>query len=342
MFARKDAEMGMGMAAVDLIEVWRGDLMECVHRGHIVVAGADGGIVQAWGDPDALIYPRSAFKMIQALPLIESGAADALGLRDDQLALACASHQGAAIHTDRVQAWLAALGLTDDDLRCGPQPPNDVPARDRLIKTDKSPCQYHNNCSGKHSGFLTLNQHLGGGAEYIEIDHPVQKAVFAAFEEVTGEVSPCYGIDGCSAPSHATSVHGLARAMAQFATAQDRSDTRASAQTRLVTAMTDYPELVSGEGQPCTELMRACAGRAAIKGGADGAYVAILPDLRLGVALKIVDGSERAKEAAIAAVLIKLGALDHNHPAARRRVNSVMKNWRGLVVGSVRPAAILS
>ena len=329
------------MAAVDLVEVWRGDLVECVHRGHIVVAGADGEIVQSWGDPDAVIYPRSAFKMIQALPLIESGAADAAGLRVDQLALACASHQGAAIHTDRVQAWLAGLGLTDADFRCGPQPPNDLPARDRLIKSDKSPCQYHNNCSGKHSGFLTLNQHLGGRADYIDIDHPVQKAVFAAFEDVTGETSPCYGIDGCSAPSHATSVHGLARAMAHFATAQDRSDIRAGAQQRLVAAMAAYPELVSGEGQACTELMRACGGRVAIKGGADGAYIAILPEQRLGVALKIVDGGERAKEAAIAAVLIQLGILDAGHPAALRRINTTMRNWRGVEVGSVRPAAAL-
>lgn len=330
------------MAAVDLVEVWRGDLIECVHRGHVVVAGADGGIVQSWGDPEAVIYPRSAFKMIQALPLLESGAADAAGLRADQLALSCASHQGAAIHTDRVQAWLAGLGLSDADFRCGPQVPGDHPARDRLIKTDHSPCQYHNNCSGKHSGFLTLNRHLGGGAEYIEIDHPVQKAVLAAFEEVTGEPSPCYGIDGCSAPSHATTVHGLARAMAHFATAQDRSDLRAAAQQRLVAAMTAYPELVSGEGEACTELMRATGGRVAIKGGADGAYVAILPELRLGVALKIVDGSERAKEAAIAAVLIKLGVLDAAHPAARHRVNTVMENRRGVAVGSVRPAAVLA
>lgn len=330
------------MAAVDLIEVWRGDLVECVHQGHIVVAGADGEIVQAWGDPAAVIYPRSAFKMIQALPLIESGAADAFGLRVDQLALSCASHQGAAIHTDRVQAWLAGLGLTDADFRCGPQVPNDLPARDRLIKTDKSPCQYHNNCSGKHSGFLTLNQHLGGGAEYIDIDHPVQKAVFAAFEDVTGENSPCYGIDGCSAPSHATSVHGLARAMAQFATAQDRSGLRAGAQQRLIAAMVAFPELVSGEGQACTELMRASGGRVAIKGGADGAYVAILPEQRLGVALKIVDGSERAKEAVIAAVLIKLGVLDAAHPAALRLINTVMLNRRGVLVGSVKPAATLA
>ena len=334
--------MGLTTGAVELVEVWRGDLVECVHLGHVVVAGADGGIVQAWGDPDAVIYPRSAFKMIQALPLIESGAADAAGLRADQLALACASHQAAAVHTDKVQDWLATLGLSDDDLRCGAQVPGDRPARDLLIKTDQSPCQYHNNCSGKHSGFLTLTRHLRGGPEYVEIDHPVQKAVLAAFEDVTGQTSPGHGIDGCSAPSHATTVHGLARAMAAFATAQDRSGLRAHAQQRLVAAMTAHPELVSGQAEPCTDLMRATGGRVAIKGGADGAYVAILPERRLGVALKIIDGSDRAKVAAIAAVLIRLGVLDPAHPVARRLVGQPMRNFRGLTVGSVRAAAALA
>ena len=131
---------------VDLVEVWRGDLLESVHQGHVVICDATGEVVDAWGDPTALIYPRSSCKMFQALPLIESGAADTAGLTEAHLALACASHQGARIHTDRVTAWLSDLGLDDHALRCGPQLPNDVPARNDLIKRDASPCQYHNNC----------------------------------------------------------------------------------------------------------------------------------------------------------------------------------------------------
>jgi L-asparaginase II len=277
--------------------------------------------------------------MIQALPLIESGAADAFGLRSDQLALACASHIGAAYHTERVRDWIGALGMQDADFRCGAQEPNDRAARDGLIRAEAKPCQYHNNCSGKHSGFLTLSRHLGAGPEYVDPNHPVQKAVLEAFEEVTGEASPGFGIDGCSAPSHATTVEAMARGMAQFAVARAKGGVRAQAQARLVAAMVAHPELVSGERMACTELMRATGGRVAIKGGADGFYVAILPEMGLGVALKIMDGSERAKEAAIAQILIRLGALEAGHPAAR--VDVPVRNWRGIQVGEIRAAEAL-
>ena len=328
-------------APVDLVEIWRGDLLESVHQGHAVVCGADGEIVQAWGDAQATIYPRSSCKMIQALPLIESGAADAHGLGTEELALACASHQGAHIHTDRVQVWLDSLGLSDADFRCGPQWPQDIPARNEIIRAHAAPCQIHNNCSGKHAGFLTLNRHIDGDADYELVDHPVQQACKAAFEEVTGETSPGYGIDGCSAPNFATSVHGLARAMAFFATAHDRSDTRSKAAVRLRDAMGAFPELVAGETRACTDLMRAMDGRVAIKTGAEGVFVAIIPEKRLGVALKIADGTTRASEAAIAAILVKLGVLDADHPATKARMTPEIRNWRGTLCGHVTPSQAL-
>jgi L-asparaginase II len=326
---------------VELVEVWRGGRLECLHRGHAVIVGGNGQIEAAWGDPAALIYPRSSCKMIQALPLVESGAADAAGLRADHLALACASHSGAAIHTDRVEAWLAALGLSESDLRCGSHEPADIAARDALIRAGQRPCQIHNNCSGKHAGFLTLNRHLGGGPEYVDPDHPVQRAVRAAFEEVTAEASPGYGIDGCSAPNFATSLLGLGRAMAAFATAQDRGGARAAAQQRLVAAMVAHPDLVAGEKRACTELMRACGGRVAIKAGAEGVHVAIVPDRRLGIALKIVDGAARAAEAAVAGLLIRLGLLDAGHPAAVRLIGP-QRNWRRIETGEIRLSAALA
>jgi len=216
--------------------------------------------------------------------------------------------------------------------------PNDRDARDAMIKTDDSPCQWHNNCSGKHSGFLTLNKHLGGGADYIDPAHPVQEAVKMAFEETTGEDSPGYGIDGCSAPNFATTVHGLARAMAGFASAGE-DDLRGQAQRRLVAAMTAYPELVAGEGRSCTELMRAMGGRVAIKTGAEAVFVAIIPEKRLGVALKIADGTTRASECAITAILTHLGVLNPEHPAARKRMNAPQLNRRGIDAATLRPAA---
>lgn len=322
-----------------MVEIWRGSLLESLHCGHAVVCDDSGQIVQSWGDPDAVIYPRSSAKMIQALPLLTSGAAEKYGLTSEQLALACASHSGAEIHTDRVKSWLSQLGLKDDDLRCGPQVPDDDVARFGLIRAHEQPCQCHNNCSGKHAGFLTLSQHMGAGPEYVDIDHPVQQACLAAFEEVTGQDSPGHGIDGCSAPNFATTVTGLARAMAWFASAADRSDRASAAAVSLTTAMTRHPELVAGEGRACTNLMRAMGGKVAIKTGAEAVYVAILPERRLGVALKISDGATRASECAIALILTKLGVLDSDNPATRDYMNKPLLSRRGLLAGEIKSAS---
>jgi L-asparaginase II len=324
-----------------LAEVWRGPFLESVHSGHAVICDETGQIVQAWGDPNAVVLPRSSSKMLQALPLLESGAARAYGLGAEQLALACASHNGAAIHTSRVQAWLQHIGCTDDDFRCGAQDPTDLPARDALIRAGEKPCQMHNNCSGKHSGFLTLNKHLGGNPEYVAPDHPVQLACKAAFEEVTAQASPGYGIDGCSAPNFATTLHGMARAMAFFAAAQPGQGARADAAAQLRDAMATYPELVAGEGRACTELMRAMGGRVALKTGAEAFFIAIIPQLKMGVALKVVDGGTRGAECAIAAILVKLGVLEANHPATLKRMNAPIRNWNGVETGMIRPAAAL-
>ncbi len=323
---------------VPMAEVRRGEFLECTHLGHAVICDENGEIVGAWGNPQAVILPRSSCKMIQALPLVESGAAEAAGLADEHLALACASHNGARIHTERVARWLKDLGLGEADLRCGAHRPRDEEAAFALIRARETPCQIHNNCSGKHTGFLTLGRHLGAGPEYVEPDHPVQRAVRAAFEEVTGTEGLGHAIDGCSAPNFATTLHGLARAMAFFASARADGDARHRAAHRLVGAMTAFPELVAGEGRACTELMRAMGGRAAVKTGAEGVFVAILPEQRLGIALKIADGATRASECAIAALLVRLGVLEADHPATRRRLNALQRNWRGLETGVLRAA----
>lgn len=320
---------------VPMVEIWRGSILESQHMGHACICDANGEVIESWGNPEQVILPRSSCKMVQALPLVESGAAKAYGLTSEQLALACASHNGAAIHTDRVNAWLDQLSLSDDDFRCGPQEPNDKDARDALILAGGQPCQCHNNCSGKHCGFLTLSQHLGGGPDYVALDHPVQLAARAAFEEMTAMTSPGYGIDGCSAPNFATSVSGLARAMSGFAAARDTS-TRGKAAQQLTQAMITHPELVAGEGRACTELMRAMDGRAAIKTGAEAVFVAILPEQNLGIALKIVDGGTRAAEAAIAGLLVKYGVLEAKHPVAQKWMHGPIRNRRDIVTGEMR------
>ncbi len=328
--------------AIPLVEIWRGGFLESVHMGHAVVSDGAGNIVAAWGDPDQVILPRSSCKMIQALPLVESGAARAAGLAEEQLALSCASHQGGHMHTDRVASWLESLGLGESDLRCGAHMPRDEEALTELTCSHCGPNQTHNNCSGKHTGFLTLNRHLGAGPEYIDPAHPVQLAVREAFEDVTGQDSPGFGIDGCSAPNFATTVHGLARAMGFFAAAREGvGSVREQAAARLATAMRTYPELVAGQGRACTELMRAMGGKVTVKTGAEAVFVAILPEQKLGVAVKISDGSTRASECAIAAILVRLGALEGEHPATRKRMNAPIVNCNGIEAAWIRPAAAL-
>lgn len=322
--------------SVAIAELWRGGQLESTHFGHAVICGADGSVEQAWGDPAAVIFPRSSCKMVQALPLMESGAGR--DLTPKQLGLVCASHNGAAIHTEAVARWLADLGLGEADLRCGSHEPQDRAERDRLIKTDASPCQLHNNCSGKHAGFLMMNRHIGGHADYVEADHPLQIAIKAAHEEVTGEASAGFGIDGCSAPNYSTSVQGLARAMAYFACAQEGGDARQDAAYRLSRGMMAHPEMVAGEGRACTELMRAMGGRVAIKTGAEAVFIAIIPELKKGIALKVMDGGTRAAELAICALLVRLGVLEADHPATRKHLNTVERNWRGFETGSLRVA----
>ncbi len=325
----------MPQTAADLIELWRGDLKESVHCGHAVICDSHG-IVEAWGRASKVVYPRSSCKMIQALPLVESGAAEAFGLTPRHLALACASHQGTPMHTGIVAEWLQRIGCAEPDLRCGAHLPTDPAERQRMICADEAPCQLHNNCSGKHTGFLTLNRHINGGAEYIEIDHPVQKMVRAAFEDLTDDEAAGWGIDGCSAPNFACTVEGLARAMQRFAT--PGPDMRGAAQRRLTEAMLTYPELVAGEGRADTELMRAMGGKVVLKMGAEAMYVAILPEQGVGVALKVSDGGRRGAEAAITALMIHLGALDPAHPVVAKYLTGPIRNWRGLLTGELRRA----
>jgi L-asparaginase II len=324
----------MGMP-IPMVELWRGGLLESTHMGHAVIWG-DGGIVESWGDPGAIIFPRSSCKMIQALPLIESGAADRVALTERHLALSCASHQGSALHVEMTGRWLADLGKSEADLRCGTHDPYDKAERDRLIVAGEGACQLHNNCSGKHCGFVTVTQHLRADPEYLELDHPLQKAIRVATEEVTGETVAGYGIDGCSAPNFAVSLSGLARAMASFAKAKETGSVREKAMHRLTRAMAAHPELVAGEGRACTELMRAMDHRVAIKTGAEAVFVAIIPERKLGLALKITDGNGRASEAAVTALLSRMGVLEANHPAALKRLPAPQKNCRDTITGELR------
>ena len=259
-----------------------------------------------------------------------------MGLTPAHMAFAWARHQGQALNVGMDEKWLADLGLGESDLRCGAHEPYDKTERDRLIRGYESPCQLHNNCSGKHSGFLTVTRHLKAGPEYVELDHPLQVAIKAATEEVTGETAAGYGIDGCSAPNFAMSMAGLARGMAAFAAAREDGSVRERAMHRLSHAMAAHPDLVAGDGRACTELMRAMGGRVAIKTGAEAVFVAIVPEKKLGIAVKIEDGNARASEAVIVSLLARIGVLDAAHPAAQKRLPAPQINCRGKRTGEMR------
>lgn len=331
------------MANPVLVEITRGQPVESIHRGAIAIANADGHIVFSLGDIEALTYPRSSLKPIQALPLVESGAADAFGLSDEEVALACASHSGEPMHTERVAAWLARIGCTEADFACGPQPVRYEPVWQAMVRRGEQPTRIHNNCSGKHTGFLTVARHWDvATAGYERHDHPVQRAVAKALGELSGLESELpWGVDGCAAPNFALPLSSFARALAKLAAPDDLAEPRAGAARRIVRAMIAHPELVAGTGRACTILMRACAGRAAVKTGAEGVFAGIVPGAGLGIALKIDDGAGRAAETAMAALLDKLGLLGAD-AAAREILIAPVKNTRNAIVGERRPAPALA
>lgn len=319
-----------------MCEIWRGSYLESVHTGMAVICDKDGEISHQWGDPNALILPRSSAKMMQAIPLIISGAEKKFSIGEDLLALACASHNAAEIHLSRVLGWLSILGFSETDLRCGPQPSKDPYVKKQMLEKGQSPCQIHNNCSGKHAGFLSVSRHLNAGPEYTDPDHPVQLMVMDVFQELTQNKVDGITIDGCSAPNPAIPLYSLAKAMSWFATAHKRDDQLSKAALKLRNAMVNYPELVAGDLRACTNLMKACEKKAILKTGAEGVFVAILPELEKGIALKIFDGGTRASECAIASLLIQLGVLNPNHPTALAYTHAPILNWRKIQTGMMK------
>jgi L-asparaginase II len=329
-----------------LVEVTRGGMVESRHRGNAVACDAAGRIVMAWGDATLPVYARSALKPLQALPLIASGAADAFGLGDRELALACGSHHGEPIHVEAVRRWLARIGCDEQDLECGAHRPNDPAAADALVRTGEAPSALHNNCSGKHAGFLSAARHLGEETRgYIAPDHPAQRRVIRAVEAMTGLdlADAPRGTDGCGIPVVAIPLAGLARAMARMADPRDVPPELAAASARLLAAMRAEPLMVSGSTGFATALLRAAGGQVCAKPGAEGVYAAVLPHLKVGIALKVEDGAGRAGEVALGAILSRLGALDRAAAASLAgRFEPLVRNVAGAVVGAIRPAAALS
>ncbi|WP_366653831.1 asparaginase [Fodinicurvata sp. EGI_FJ10296] len=326
-----------------LVDVLRGPFAESGHRGHAVVIDADGGLLAHWGEPDLSVMPRSAIKSLQALALVESGAVEAFGLSAADIALACASHGGEDKHARRAIDWLGRIGLTVADLECGAQPPMHRDSADALVAAGTSPTAAHNNCSGKHVGFLTTAVHLGiDHRGYTRHDHPIQALVRRHMQAMT-DIDPDgrpWGIDGCSIPAHALPLRNIALALARLdAHGADDTTAHGRACRRIVEAWGAHPDLVAGTGRFDTRLMTAAQGRALTKAGAEGVSCAIVPGRRIAVAVKIEDGAERAASVVMAAILSALGAVDRNDPEIRSLAAPTLSNWNGISVGGLTPTA---
>lgn len=336
-----------------LVEAWRGPIVESRHRGSIAVVDAQGQVCWQAGWIDRPVFPRSAVKLLQALPLVASGAAEAWGLDDAALALACASHGGEPAHVATAAAVLQRAGLGAQALACGAHWPSHEASSRQLARTGREPQALHNNCSGKHAGFLALGAWLArrqGDPDpaafvhgYTERTHPVMRAVQQALAEATGGnvVDAPWAIDGCSIPTLGQPLRELAQGFARVATGQGLSAPLAQAALRLRRAIAAQPFMVAGSGRFDSEVMAHFGERVCCKVGAEGVYCAALPEVGLGIALKMEDGtSARAAEVVMAGLLAHLVARDAaDHGVLSRWRPVSLRNWNGLAVGRLATVA---
>lgn len=330
-----------------LANVIRGETVESIHRGHVIAIDGNGEKVLSLGSPEMVTFFRSACKPFQALPFITSGACDAYGYSDEEIALACASHSGEARHVRIAQLMLERADLTEAYLRCGTHLPFNEKESERMQRGGEHPTQLHNNCSGKHAAMLATAKHMGADlATYDDIDNPIQQSILETISLFTGvplkKIS--VAIDGCAAPNFALPLSSMAKSFLSLISPPDEfpRDVR-DACKRLVGAMSKFPELIGGVERLDTMLMQAASGKIISKVGADGVWLAaILPGQQwpagLAIALKIDDGDDRRGRPVVAVELLKrFGAIG---PDDLREISPMLvKNRRGDIVGRVEANA---
>lgn len=328
-----------------LVEVLRGNRVESAHRGMAVVVDGAGKTVFAVGDVDRPVFPRSACKAMQALPLVEGGAADAYGFGNKELALASSSHSGEPEHVALAASMLTAAGRGEADLECGAHWSSEQKVLIEQARTLDKPNQLHNNCSGKHSGFICACCHRGNDPKgYVTYEHPLQVEIRDTMRDLTGTLldrDNC-GIDGCSIPTYAVPLRSLAHGFAKMATGEGIGAERAKASRRIIEACMAEPFYVAGSGRACTKLMQAAPGRIFAKTGAEGVFCAAIPELGLAIALKCEDGATRAAESMVAAVLARFFRDDEAlHDRLMGFAKHTFRNWNGIEVGAIRPSDVL-
>jgi L-asparaginase II len=318
-----------------LVEVRRGGFAESVHRGNLAVADASGALLAWAGDPETVTFMRSAAKPLQALAVVETGAYEAFGLDERELAVICASHGSEPHHVEVVLGILEKLGLGETGLECGTHWPSHQPSAFELARQGRRPTSLHCNCSGKHAGMLAVARHMGWPVEgYFRMDHPVQRLYVETVAAVTSYPAArmWLAVDGCGATVVGLPLRRMAQGFARLADPDDPTAAlgpeRRRAAALIVRAMRGHPEMVAGTGRLCTALMRAMP--VVAKSGAEGVYCLGLPGRGLGLAVKIEDGNSRAVAPVVERVLGRLGCLTPEAGAVFEDIRALVgKNHRG-------------
>jgi L-asparaginase II len=323
-----------------LARVTRSGEMESHHRGTIVIT-KDDAVLQAWGDPNVPVFTRSAVKPFQTLPFLEHGLADRYGVSPAELAILTASHSGTPEHVAVVRGLMKKLGVDESELRCGPHAPYDVQASIAIARAGEKPQPVHNNCSGKHVGFVRLARELGiEPAHYLDPTVASQREVRTAVREMTGVADNdlFVGIDGCGAPTFRMPLVGLARGFGRLATPTGCSPARAKACRDMLAAVTSFPRLFSGSGRLEEALLTALPGRVFPKNGAEGVYAIGIAGTGIGLAIKVADGHERGYWPVVVALLVRLGLITDVPPELERFREVPILNTQKILVGHVQSA----
>lgn len=324
-----------------MIEVTRGPIVESMHQVMAVVTNENGSVTQYWGNPLYLTLPRSAIKMLQALPLIESGAADKFNLEAKHIALACGSHRGEKDHLQALFQWMEKAGIQETQLVCGPHLPYDEKSAEAMLRRGQAATPLCNNCAGKHLALISTCLHLGEDPTgYEKYEHGAQKRVRKVLTEMikVDHSKVGHGVDGCGIPTYGVALQALATGMSSLINPKE-PPARKAASLRILEAVKSHPYYVAGSDNFVTAVIEKSQGRAIIKSGAEGVLCGVLPEKRVAFAVKASDGAGRAAQVAAATLLLQLGGLSEaEFRALSTYTMPEVKNWKGDVVGQVRIA----
>ncbi len=324
-----------------LAKVVRGETLESLHRGHLIIVDGNGETLAQIGNPETVTFMRSSAKPFQVLPFLLSGGAEHFNFTDDEIALACGSHSGEDVHVNTAAKMLGKCGLAELDLRCGCHLPFSEQVTNAMIKSGEKPNQLHNNCSGKHSAMLAFCKFINADlTNYEDFNHPIQLQILEIVRQLCDYEDVKLAVDGCAAPNFAVPISAMAKGFAKLVFPPKTFDEKLkNACNRIVSAMTNFPQNVGGTERLDTLIMQELKGQIICKIGAEGVWLAgILPSEKykhgLGIAFKIEDGDDKRARAVVAIELLRqLELLDNKQLAKFSPLE--MTNRRGDIVGQI-------